>query len=116
MTPLKYPPTFDRGPVNVKGDDFRAEMARVLWFPDGVNTYGTLVVLLSRTAAKRVTTTKPTKVKEGRWEAVTKDGNDVRFDNKGCASCGWPLGSLPIAQIWELAHGDRDKIDLKQPK
>jgi len=116
MTPLKYPPTFDQGPVNVKGADLRGEMARVLWFPEGVNTYGTLVVLLSRTVAKRVMTTKPEKVKDGRWDAVTKDGKEVRLDNKGCASCGWTLGGFPFAQIWELAHGDRAKLDLKQSK
>ena len=116
MTTLQYPPTFDHGPVNVKGEGLRGEMARVLWFTDGKTKYGTLVVLLSRTNAKRATTTKPAKIKDGRWEAVTKGGEDVRLDNKGCASCGWNLGTFPFAQIWELAHGERTKLDLKQSK
>jgi len=116
MPTLKYPPTFDHGPVNVKGEGLQGEMARVLWFTDGKTEYGTLVVLLSRTIAKRATTTQPERKRDGRWDAVTKDGKDVRLDNKGCASCGWNLGTFSINQIWELAHGERTKLDLKQSK
>jgi hypothetical protein len=81
----------DIGPVNVMGA-IRASRARVLW------SEGTLYVVHSANRIDKIETAEPTREATGVWRAQSESGL-ISFTRKGCPTCNYRLGRIPIDQI-----------------
>jgi hypothetical protein len=84
-------PTVDIGPVNVMGAR-RASRARVLW------AEGTLYIVHTASRIEKVETAEPTREATGVWRAQSESGL-ISFTRRGCPSCGYRLGRIPLEQI-----------------